>query len=58
MVYLLKKLWMLRKVNQMIEINGVEYIIHYRWVYPWGSNTSCCGIPIISYLERIKELEE
>ena len=41
----------------MIEINGVEYIIHYRWVYPWGSNTSC-GIPVISYLERIKELEE
>lgn len=36
-------------------INGVEYrvgyIVHYRWVYPWGSNTSC-GMPIISYLER------
>ena len=42
----------------MIEINGVKYIVHYRLVYPWGSDTTYCGIPIISYLERIKELEE
>lgn len=40
----------------MIEINGVEYIVYYRWVYPWDSNTSC-GIPVISYLERRDKYE-
>lgn len=36
----------------MIEINGIKYIIHYRIAYPWGSYSSC-GIPVISYLEKV-----
>lgn len=36
------------------EINGIRYIVHYRWVYPWGIYSSC-GYPVISYLEKIEE---
>ena len=39
----------------IIKMNGSKWLIHYRWVMPYSSNCSCCGYPVISYLEKVEE---
>ena len=40
---------------KMIEIDGVKWYVHYQLVY----NGSCsCGLPVVTWLERVKDNDD